>query len=71
MVIIGVVKTKYESNKFFGRVDFLADEKVETSDIPTEVQHDQTTYQVDTGSTVTTISGDVRIKGEQGWGDWL
>lgn len=71
MIVTGAVKTKYVDNKFHGRIDFLADEKVNVSDIPEEVEYDGTTYVVDPGSTITTINGDMMIKGESKWGEWL
>ena len=51
------------------RGDFIVDEMVETSQLPET--WDDGRYVIVPGSTVITPNGDVAIKGEEGWGDWL
>lgn len=71
MTILNLKETKFQNGKFKARVDLLIDEKITASELPDSVTLHDKEYPLDAGSTVITPAGDVIIRGEQGWGDWL
>lgn len=71
MTILDLKETTYHNGKFKARAELLIDEKVDVSELPDSVTWREKEYPLDAGSTVITTAGDVVIRGEEGWGDWL
>jgi len=71
MTILNLKETSFQNGKFKARVDLLIDEKVDKANLPSSVTFHDKEYPLDAGSTIVTPGGDVVIRGEQGWGDWL
>ena len=71
MVVMNIHETGFKDGKFSAKIDFLSDNAIPKADLPEEYECNGTTYIVDAGSSIVTIAGDVALKGESGWGDYL